>query len=264
MHATLHNTPPMAAQAAQRGWPQRLAAVCRALALVPPASMLLASGALAQSSGCEQFRDKLATRVDPSIRGFTLDIVASSAPLPPGAKVFGTCDGGAYKILFRRGGNTRPVPSGEAAVAAASAVQAKPAAPEPATKPPAVQTERTPRPAATASVPGPVAPPPPLPAPVAATPVAPPALEPDKPVVTPAREVDPAPDRTPPPAPPTEPPAQAASQSTPMTSGDFGFIAGAWHWLGLLLLLPVAGGLWAWYAHRSAYDEAGLPRGPRL
>lgn len=262
MNATLHTPPPRAAEGprALRGWLPRLAAACRALALVPPTSVLLASGAHAQSSGCEQFRDKLAARVDPSIRGFTLDIVPASTPMPPGAKVFGTCDGGAFKILFRRGGNTRPVPSGEAAESPASAVQAK--APEPAPKPPAVQADRTPPPAVAAPAPSPAVPP--RPAPVTPPPSAPaPTREPDKPVAALAREAEPAPDR---PAPPTAPaePTPAAAESTPKVAQASGFMAGAWRWAWLLLLLPIGGGLWAWYAHHSAYDEAGLPRGPKL
>jgi hypothetical protein len=43
-----------------------------------------------------------------------------------------------------------------------------------------------------------------------------------------------------------------------------GFMARHWHWLVALLALPLAGWLWAWVAHRRAYDDAGLPRGPRL
>lgn len=35
-------------------------------------------------------------------------------------------------------------------------------------------------------------------------------------------------------------------------------------WLLALLLVPLAGVAWAWRRHRSAYDAAGLPRGPRL
>jgi hypothetical protein len=42
------------------------------------------------------------------------------------------------------------------------------------------------------------------------------------------------------------------------------FIARYWLWICVLLALPIAGWLWAWYAHRNAYDEAGLPRGPKL
>lgn len=37
-----------------------------------------------------------------------------------------------------------------------------------------------------------------------------------------------------------------------------------WRWLWALLLLPLVAGVWVWRAHFSAYDKAGLPRGPRL
>jgi len=37
-----------------------------------------------------------------------------------------------------------------------------------------------------------------------------------------------------------------------------------WPWILALLALPAAVWLWAWQAHRSAYDEAGLPRGPKI
>jgi len=36
------------------------------------------------------------------------------------------------------------------------------------------------------------------------------------------------------------------------------------HWAWGLLLLPLLAWLWAWQRHRSLYDEAGLPRGPKL
>jgi hypothetical protein len=35
-------------------------------------------------------------------------------------------------------------------------------------------------------------------------------------------------------------------------------------WMAALLLLPLGLWFWAWRSHRSAYDEAGLPRGPKL
>ncbi|HZE91609.1 MAG TPA: hypothetical protein VE029_07885, partial [Rhizobacter sp.] len=61
------------------GPPSRLlrrAASGRVRALLPAAALLVvAPGAWGQSSGCDQFKDKLAARIDPGIRGFTLDIV---------------------------------------------------------------------------------------------------------------------------------------------------------------------------------------------
>lgn len=39
---------------------------------------------------------------------------------------------------------------------------------------------------------------------------------------------------------------------------------GHWPWLLLLALLPLAAWLYSRWAYHRAYDEAGLPRGPRL
>jgi hypothetical protein len=49
--------------------------------------------------------------------------------------------------------------------------------------------------------------------------------------------------------------------SVPRTSE---LLSDYWRWLLALLLVPVAGLIWAWRVHRSAYDSAGLPRGPKL
>jgi hypothetical protein len=50
------------------------------------------------------------------------------------------------------------------------------------------------------------------------------------------------------------PPARLASE----------FLAECWPWIVALVLLAVVGGVWVWHKRYSAYDEAGLPRGPRL
>ena len=57
---------------------------------------------------------------------------------------------------------------------------------------------------------------------------------------------------------------KTAEVKAPLTQRASEFMAAHWPWIGALLLLPVAAWLWAWRTHRSAYDEAGLPRGPRL
>lgn len=82
-----------------------------ALAIGLVASMLLAQGANAQASACDRLKVSLAGRIDPSIRGFTLEAVPADAPVPPGAKVIGTCEGGARKILLHRSGSTRSLAS---------------------------------------------------------------------------------------------------------------------------------------------------------
>jgi len=66
-------------------------------------------------------------------------------------------------------------------------------------------------------------------------------------------------------APPAQGPLdKTAEVKASLTQRASEFMAAHWRWIGALLLLPVAGWLWAWRAHRSAYDEAGLPRGPKL
>jgi hypothetical protein len=59
-------------------------------------------------------------------------------------------------------------------------------------------------------------------------------------------------------------PAQAVVAKVPLARQASEFMAENWRWVWALLFLPIAAWAWAWHAHRSAYDEAGLPRGPRL
>lgn len=58
--------------------------------------------------------------------------------------------------------------------------------------------------------------------------------------------------------------AVAADAQPATPAAEPGFLSDHGHWLWLLAALPFAAWLWAWVAHRMAYDEAGLPRGPRL
>ena len=88
--------------------------------------MLLAAGAQAQTP-CDQLKAVLAARIDAAgARGYSLEAVPAGTPVPPGAKVIGTCEGGASKILYRRGAAAGPAPqpvsrSNEAASAVAPA-----------------------------------------------------------------------------------------------------------------------------------------------
>lgn len=50
----------------------------------------------------------------------------------------------------------------------------------------------------------------------------------------------------------------------PLAQRASAFVQTHWHWLLAFLIVPVAGAVWAWRTHHSAYDAAGLPRGPRL
>jgi len=180
------------------------------------AAALCADGALAQTSACDRFKATLAERISP---GFTLEAVPANEVLPPGAKVVGTCEGGARKILLRRPGSA----ASASAVTPAPAPQAvaAPVAPAPMTPVAAVEPKPDPRPVETAAPAVAPAPPQSLPEPAAAAP-------------------EPADPRT----------EQGWTRYVP--------------WLIAPLLVLLAGALWAWIAHRRAYDAAGLPRGPRL
>jgi Protein of unknown function (DUF1161) len=225
--------------------------LCQLLAL---ASLLVGVEAQAQTPACDQLKNTLGARIDPSIRGFTLETVRGDAPVPPGAKVIGTCEVNAYKILFRRVGDTRPVPFGGSAStpAPAQAPAPKPApaaAPVPAPPPPA---------------PAPVVKPIPTPAssPSVALPPAP-KPEPEKVTVSEA----PAPRSMAPVV--AEPPAPAQVDTLPAATAEpsppgSGFFVRHWQWLAPLVSVPLLIWAWLWYVRRRDYDEAGLPRGPRL
>jgi hypothetical protein len=222
--------------------------------------LLLTGAGLAQaqsSAACEQFKARLAARISGGPGTFTLEDVPADAPLPPGAKAVATCEGGARKILLIRTGRAAPAATEASDAATAPAPAATRVATEPKRATPPVEPAAAPTPAAS------------LPAPR----------------TLPGEARRPAPPREPepPPAGPSVAPglSTGASAGAPgattiasdalepaQPAGAFGDRAAAFvmrHGLWLLaLLLPLAGLLWAWFAHRSAYDEAGLPRGPRL
>ncbi len=226
-------------------------------ALLPVALTLVVSDARAQSNACEMLKSTLTARIDPSIRGFSMEIVPAAAPVPPGAKVIGNCETGARKILFRRFGGgavtaasapeaadaLAPSPAPQAVVKAAPPPTVAPKKVEPA-KPmsPLVQSDRDLR-----SMPAP--------SPRASEPVR---VLATVPVRVRAAEPMPAP---PAPAPPEAAPEVAPS---PPETAPSDFMEGRWRWAWALLLLPLAAWGWAWLARRRAYDEAGLPRGPKL
>jgi outer membrane biosynthesis protein TonB len=247
----------------------------RPLFVALPALLLVAS-AQAQTVACEMLKASLATRVPGGVSDFTLEAIPAADPLPAGGKVIGTCQTNTYKVVMRRHGS----PAAAAAVAAAGSgiVVAKAAAnatpaPVPAPKP---------APSAAASAPAVV---PVKPAIVAAAPVPPP---PPPPVVAPAPAPVPAPaaapapverakPETPAPAPaPAAAPARAkrnesaaaatavASEPATPTVSQPGFLARHWKWIAGGSVIVLAGLLWAWVAYRREYDEAGLPRGPKL
>lgn len=243
---------------------RRLAARCGVLTMLQAASMLLAAGAQAQADPCEQLKGVLAARIDASgVRGYTLETVPGGSPVPTDAKVIGTCQGGASKILYRRWGATRASSSAAGAAAPASAPQAIAVRAQQAQRSPGVQGDR-------ALPPVPASAPSPTPRPVsrsneAASALPTPAHAPENRLVGRASEVEAvrAIDRA------VAQPAQPQLDKTievkvPLSRQASEFMAENWRWLCALLLLPVAGWIWLWRAHRSAYDEAGLPRGPKL
>lgn len=220
-----------------------------------------AGAALAQSPACDQFKEAVATRIPPEVRG-ALETVSAATPVPPGAKVVGTCDGGAFKILhYRRGltpqgANAASSPSLTGPASPASAASAVAAAPRVAARAsaPAAAASR-PEPAMAAKLPEPVKPvasKPPEPAaslvamaPVLAAPVTPHTSDTrDEPLM-----------RDPPPVPPEGPGLIATTTDT---------LVEHWPWTLAAILLPLVAWGWSWFSHRRDYDAAGLPRGPKL
>lgn len=220
-----------------------------------------AAAASAQSPACDQFKEAVATRIPPEVRG-ALETVPAATPVPPGAKVVGTCDGGAFKILHYRRGLT---PQGATAASAPGATNStSPASPASAASAVAV----APRVAARASAPAAAASRPEPAKPVAAKlpePVKPVAPKPPEPAASPvamAPAVAPAlPDtrdeplmRDPPPLP--EGPGLIATTTDTLVEH--------WPWTLAAILLPLVAWGWSWFLHRRVYDAAGLPRGPKL
>jgi hypothetical protein len=259
------------------------------------AGLLAATFAQAQSSSCETLKGTLASRIESTgVRGYAMDLVPGRTPVPSGAKVIGSCDGGAFKVVYWRWASARkmtqevkvaaapaapvPVPAPAAApmpptaieavippkkaVPAATAVQTQPAPePRPATRiegPSSTASPSTPRVGvadAAASTPD-----------SAATPRAPTQAAIAPVVATSASSAESlrtADDRA---ALPMQPaPEQAAgADRVPFTTQAAAFVNSHREWVAALLLLPLGLWFWAWRAHRNAYDDAGLPRGPKL
>ena len=209
--------------------------------LLHAASLLLALDANAQGSACDQLKGTLAARIEASgVRDYNFEIVPASTPVPPGARVIGTCEAGRYKVLYRRG-------SGTPGAAAEPADAARPA-PTPRPPPPASAPVVAARPVLRSSE--------------AAT--APPAPAPEKVAGPIAIPPEPAPAAVQPVVQPAQQPEKDSAPTTPWTRRVSEFATANWRWLAALALLPIAGWLWAWRAHRNAYDKYGLPRGPRL
>jgi len=211
----------------------RRTALCLGVWLAPAAAVLLHGGAAhAQTSAaCEQFKGVLSSRITGS---FTLEDVPADAPLPPGAKAVATCEGGARKILLIRPG--REAASGAASAATPPVAAAPASAPAPRSRSPEVRATTPP---ATAER-------------VQSPPTLASAVEVSRPLESA-------------PAPTLSPPRDDAEPAGPsLRERASAWLGQRWLWLLAPLLLALGAALWAWRSHRSAYDEAGLPRGPRL
>jgi hypothetical protein len=210
--AAMSNPSPQHEAASRR---PRRAARHVAVAVAALAALLPAAGAHAQTSACDRLKASLAERISPGAGGYTLEAVPAGDAVPPGAKVIGTCEGGARRILLRRPGTAASPPT----VAAARETQPV-AAPAAAAVPAAIAVD--PKPDARAE---------------------------DTPAPSPA------------PVPAQAPPVATIEPTGPAAEQRWTRYA-PWVLAPLLMLLGAA--LWAWIAHRRAYDAAGLPRGPRL
>lgn len=62
----------------------------------------LAGGALAAGKPCEELKSEIAAKLDAKgVSGYSLEIVDKGAAAD--GKVVGTCEGGAKKIVYKRG-----------------------------------------------------------------------------------------------------------------------------------------------------------------
>jgi outer membrane biosynthesis protein TonB len=270
-----------------RGARQR-AVFSQAMRWLQVGGLLAALGTQVQANPCEQLKANIAQRM--TMARFVLEIMPTQQSLPPGAKVVGTCESGARRIVLLRNGAASAAEPDQAApvVQAATPPQPKPA-PEPS-------AAKAPPPVVAKAPPVPLPAPAPAPSPVAVPVPVPVVVQAPAPTTAPARVV---------PAPATvaavaAPPAMSASATAPAlgesspalaaasavqsealanppgsalpaepSSALASFSAGVsdvvghhWRWLLALIVLLLVGG-W-WLSHWVAYDAAGLPRGPRL
>ena len=231
--------------------------------------------ALAQSANCEAFKDRLAASIEGNgVRGYALEVVPSGSPAPPGARSLGTCDGGAYTVLYWRWAQAR----GEAAPAAppTSVTDAPAATPRPAPTPKSdaeprsrreskamseVSAEREPNAtresklstgATAAREPHSAATSRPSPANPSAAPEV-------------ADATNPPPAASPAPSASTAAPSPAPTSAQGAEPARFAGFAGVVAFV-VTAAAATVGGVWAWrwMRRRRYYDEAGLPRGPRI
>lgn len=228
-----------------------------------------APAAHAQSANCEAFKARVAASIEgKGISGYALEWVPGRAAAPPGARAVGTCDGGAYTLLYRRWAGAG---AAAAAVAAASSSDAQPESGDPAKSESkgatraAARSKPAPLPKPAAEPTPVAAPTPPIsPAPPPAPLVAAAAAAPRTPAVLAAAAPSPGSDASP--APAALPAAPAAPRATAAaTTRSFDDAARPVVWAVTGLLAVYAGvRLWRRWRYKRYYDEAGLPRGPRI
>jgi hypothetical protein len=231
--------------------------------------------ALAQSANCDAFKERLAASIESNgVRGYALEIVPSGSPAPLGARSLGTCDGGAYTVLYWRWAQAR----GEAAPAAppTSVADAPAATPRPAQaaktdaepssrrEPKAmseVNAEREPN-ATRESKPstGEMAARESHSAAMSRPPSASPSAAPEV-----ADETNPPPAASPASMPPTAAPSPAPTSAQGAEQARFAGFARVVAFV-VAAAAVIVGGVWAWrwMRYRRYYDEAGLPRRPRI
>jgi hypothetical protein len=225
------------------------------------------STAQAQTSACDHLKDSLAARIEVSgVHDYNLEAVLSSAPRPRDARAIGKCESGKYTILYRRGA-AKERPSESAAAAEPDSAAASVAAPE--RKPRKVAN--TPAPEAprqaVASEPA-VAPRTIKQVDQVASAVSPAVAASAEPLpassgnVQSENGIEPVAAKQAPVVSAAESKGSEAKVAPPDPSLDNAVQNRSWMWA--LLLVPAAACLWLWHAHRSAYDKAGLPRGPKL
>jgi len=275
----------------------RSAVTCMSNRRCPPAWALFvlaaaAPVALAQSANCEAFKERLAASIEGNgVRGYALEVVPSGSPAPLGARSLGTCDGGAYTVLYWRWAQAR----GEAAPAAppTSVTDAPAATPRPAQAPKGdaeprsrrepkamseVNAKREPNAtresklstgATAAREPHSAATSRPSPANPSAAPAVPDATNPP-PAASPASAAAAAASAAPastatasvaPTAGPSPAPTSAQGAEPARFAGFARVVA-----FVVTAAAAIVGGVWAWrwMRQRRYYDEAGLPRGPRI
>lgn len=257
----------------------RSAVTCRSNRRHPSAWALVvlaaaAPVALAQSANCEAFRERLAATIEGNgVRGYALEVVPSGSPAPLGARSLGTCDGGAYTVLYWRWaaarGEAAPVPPPTSVTGAPAATPQPALAPKSDAEPSSrreqkamsdVNAEREANATRESRL---------STGATAARELHSAAMSKQSPA-SPSAVLEVADATNPPPA---ASPASMASTAAPSPAPTSAQGAEPAPFAGFARVVAffvtaaaIVGCVWAWrwMRHRRYYDEAGLPRGPRI